>query len=1108
MFAVARTGWCKGMRVTDEIIFYPDDLPEHGVAVIREYIEKNTMTLAGNERRWRDEPAVTVHLMTLSQFMKDVFYDFAYRKRGLVIGFNLPFDFGRLAWNWGPAKSRRSAGGWSLTLWTYFDKERGQILRDKFKPNLTITKAGPRLNFISFGSTREDKNSHGDKNRRENWQGEFLDLGTLAFALTNGTYSLAGAYKAFCDGDLDKDVEHGVITPDYITYSRNDVKATVTLAKALLSRFDDHPVSRANGGKLSETKCYSPASLAKAYLDAVGYKAPTMPVDRIGMCMAAFHGGWTETHIRGRAPVALLDFTNMYQTVFVLQRMQGLLSAEELVFEDATAAIIDFVDGVTLDDLFKQETWPLLRALCWVRPNGETLTVKAKFNDQTFTTGMVPRYSHREVPYYLADVVLAKILFGKAPDIVRAERILAKGRQHDLKTIEIPGGRTFDPEKDDFFKMNVEESRRMKEPLADGIDIYGHIDPTVRKGLTAGLKCIGNSGAFGIFVETNEQDLLGDASELVELHGSQNSIPVELRHPEEPGRFFCPAIGAAITAGARLMLGLAHRLVHDKGGTVAFGDTDSLAVVATRTGRDTKIRTTTGDIHGGSKDVTLKTLSWVEVAEIAEAFEKLNPYDDRVMPGSILSLTDENFSDKGRTQQQELTALCVSSKRYYLKANSDVVEYKETALGAIMSPLETASGDDRRDSPGKWIEAAWQAITFAFDEGVIPADKFPWISLPRVRQLAVTSPHVMKNLKVFKQGKPREQQIRPFNFFIATSANFYDRTLKAHSKKGQAVVASYERNPAKWPELDWISTETGETVNRDNFQSFITINSFLTAYGRHASKEWLDGTGDVCDHRSYGLMERRPVRDGDLYLLTKASLDLGDSAETAFVEDQGQAFAVDPGDSWRNVIVPALRIIGKENVTIACGVKPARAKEWLLGRSQPSDMNLVLRRVARKAEQLGLDVIAAPDPMQAIIREAQLARFFNVMVTSTIVDSLGGVRRAAVIVGATPMLLGRWHRCDAAPQSLRAINDHVLLLGKYARSKLLDGDRRLRSDSIGLFREREYVVDHLRNDGVIRPLDPETAMSLVWCIIVVVIFTKYRDTLERLSKSFLRSTRF
>ena len=94
---------------------------------------------------------------------------------------------------------------------------------------------------------------------------------------------------------------------------------------------------------------------------------------------------------------------------------------------------------------------------------------------------------------------------------------------------------------------------------------------------------------------------------------------------------------------------------------------------------------------------------------------------------------------------------------------------------------------------------------------------------------------------------------------------------------------------------------------------------------------------------------------------------------------------------------------------------------------------------------------------------------------------------------------------EAAPHSLRAVNSHVVLLAKYARSKLQERHRRLKSDAVGLFREREYVLDHLRNDGVIQPLDAETARLVVWFIIAVVVFMKCRDTLERLSKSFALS---
>jgi hypothetical protein len=103
------------------------------------------------------------------------------------------------------------------------------------------------------------------------------------------------------------------------------------------------------------------------------------------------------------------------------------------------------------------------------------------------------------------------------------------------------------------------------------------------------------------------------------------------------------------------------------------------------------------------------------------------------------------------------------------------------------------------------------------------------------------------------------------------------------------------------------------------------------------------------------------------------------------------------------------------------------------------------------------------------------------------------------------MLLSRWQRCEAAPQSLRSINSHVVPLAKYARSKLLERRRRLKSDSVGLFREREYVLEHLRNDGVIQPLDAETAGLVAWFILAVVVFMQCRDTLERLSKSFALS---
>lgn len=89
LFGVARIGVTANWSVTDEIIFYPDDLPEHGKTVLRRYIEENTIALSPRGRdanssyvvqlperektalpelRWRDDPEISVWLLPYQGF--------------------------------------------------------------------------------------------------------------------------------------------------------------------------------------------------------------------------------------------------------------------------------------------------------------------------------------------------------------------------------------------------------------------------------------------------------------------------------------------------------------------------------------------------------------------------------------------------------------------------------------------------------------------------------------------------------------------------------------------------------------------------------------------------------------------------------------------------------------------------------------------------------------------------------------------------------------------------------------------------------------------------------------------------------------------------------
>ena len=149
----------------------------------------------------------------------------------------------------------------------------------------------------------------------------------------------------------------------------------MALAETLVGLFDRlHPVSRGRpGGYLSETHLYSPGGLARAYLTAAGFSPPAVPEDRLGACAAASFGGWSEVQVRGRAADGAVDYRRQYQTIFLLQGLQELLAAERLEFVEDTAAVREFINSFTPDDLFRPETYPKLNVLCWIKPDGEVL---------------------------------------------------------------------------------------------------------------------------------------------------------------------------------------------------------------------------------------------------------------------------------------------------------------------------------------------------------------------------------------------------------------------------------------------------------------------------------------------------------------------------------------------------------------------------------------------------------------------------------------------------------------------------------------------------------------------------------------------------------------
>jgi hypothetical protein len=110
-------------------------------------------------------------------------------------------------------------------------------------------------------------------------------------------------------------------------------------------------------------------------------------------------------------------------------------------------------------------------------------------------------------------------------------------------------------------------------------------------------------------------------------------------HPEKPGEFCFPPLASLITGAARLMLALLEHCVTELGGTYAMEDTDSMAIVATNRGGF--IFCPGGNlVKNGVEGVN--ALTWKQVDEIVKKCEALNPYNRKIISGSVLKIEDDN----------------------------------------------------------------------------------------------------------------------------------------------------------------------------------------------------------------------------------------------------------------------------------------------------------------------------------------------------------------------------------------------------------------------------------------------------------------------------------
>jgi hypothetical protein len=842
-------------RLREAGIFYdPDGITADELAVIR----TNTA-----------ERGLAFH--TVDQFIRRVFLPYAWRRRALVVGFNLPFDLSRLAIDHAPARPRGKdqsmRGGFSFAY-----------TPDRRDPRVQIKKIGPRAAFIRFATPSGRQAAARNRARGgtvANHRGYFVDVTTLAAALLGKKFTLARLADLLetQHRKLDWDDHDTTVTASYLDYAMTDVQVHWECFTALRGRYD------AMGLPTPIYRIYSEASVAKGYLDAMGIRPwldvqPDVPDWLIATLMETYAGGRCECHVRRTAvPGLLVDFRSEYPTSFVLQGLHWFLVAEGFDHHERDPVeVTAWIESLTIDALLEPRTWKDLAVVVEIVPDDDYLPTRAQFQGTAWNLGIQRRFGGPRQWFTLADAVASWLATGRTPKIVRALAFTPRALQTGLAPIDLGGDRAFhvDPTNDDVVQRFVELRTTIRQMAEQNANATGAMAEQL-SATAAGLKITMNS-IYGMAVERNITNRSKPAP--VALHPPDGTTHCLFQtNVEESGRYFHPLLATFISAGGRLLLALAVRLVADIGGTYVMCDTDSLFIAATTDGSP------------GSRAPNVPTASIHDVLEgVIRPFERLNPYDRTVVEGSILEL--KGVSIDPTTQRPQLVfCFAVASKRYalYTLDENGIVRIcvagnekhrSEHGLGHLLRPFDLDGGTD-------WIGGAWEYliakdISHDFDE---PS----WFDQPCFGRIAITNPRDDSLFHSINETLQYRRRIRPFGFALVAYRHHTERCLNPDDG---LLVAPYTRDLRQALSRAWIArnTEPGAVhiwAGRPEFAAPRTVcvqtyRDLIAEYLQHPERKAVSETGQPCRSSTRGVLAARHIEASTLVRIGKESNRLGD----------------------------------------------------------------------------------------------------------------------------------------------------------------------------------------------------------------------------------------
>ena len=757
-------------------------------------------------------------LLTRSYFIQRM-YQFM-REGCMVVGHELHVLLSRLSLEVGAARGVFK-GGFSLTMCHH--GRSGKLRRScGFHPNIRIKTLGFGKHLI--GLQRSKKVTYDNVH--------FVDVMTLGGALLGDYLALDDLCRVL-----------NVSIPQSRSAFRKvqqEAIAIFTCYAELLSLYQSYQLDR------PVWNLYSGASVGKALFHQLGIRPfleqhPSFPPKMISWSLAAQYGGRAEINVRREVvPVEYLDFDKQYPTVCSLMNLQELLNAERIDTVNTTEWVTELLNmgrRALLDWVHDKAHWPLLFCLVRISPSDHVLPVRMKFGD--YLTTAMPKVIHGsdEMIYCLADVIYATLHADHPPTVIEAYSFIPSKEHYQTKSIDLLGtGSMIDLEKDDLFMELIHLRDHHKY-------LYRKTGRESHHYQQLAIKLSTNALASGVFMELNSEDFKQEMPvKWIDPDGVIHDSLV--RHMENPGEYFAP-FGCFITAGGRLLLGIAEELYREHDIAIASCDTDGFMPI----------------MKAGS-----------------DIGEKVRQWFDALRPG-FLRLENENFKD-GTLKQ--LYFIGISTKRYALFRRGDdnridIAKISRHVLGNYIlpyndneSPLESIPHPTiplEEMGCKRWEYDIWYRYitTVLREETTESPSNHPAFEVPSKHLVEIST---IELLKIYgKRGA------RPFDRFVLLppvhSPDYehdemeFNQKLEAWSDWNASGTTFYSKYPF---DAAKIRTSIGNKAVPEWFRP-TTMAESLRGFFMHSENQFNNGT-------MTGIMERRTVLIEEVIFIGKETNEL------------------------------------------------------------------------------------------------------------------------------------------------------------------------------------------------------------------------------------------